>query len=29
MTRIQLGSDLRFDIVRERLHFFNPAGERV
>lgn len=29
MTRIQLGGDLRFDIVRERLHFFNPAGERV
>jgi multiple sugar transport system ATP-binding protein len=29
MTRAQLGSDLRFDIVRERLHFFNPAGERV
>ncbi|MDQ2999169.1 MAG: ABC transporter ATP-binding protein [Chloroflexota bacterium] len=29
MTRIQLGSDMRFDIVRERLHFFNPAGERV
>jgi multiple sugar transport system ATP-binding protein len=29
MTRIQLGSDLRFDIVRERLHFFNPSGERV
>jgi multiple sugar transport system ATP-binding protein len=29
MTRIQLGSDLRFDIVRERLHFFNPNGDRV
>jgi multiple sugar transport system ATP-binding protein len=29
MTSAQLGSDLRFDIVRERLHFFNPAGERV
>jgi multiple sugar transport system ATP-binding protein len=29
MTRIQLGSDMRFDIVRERLHFFNPAGQRV
>src|SRR6266498_3138427 len=29
MTGIQLGGDLRFDIVRERLHFFNPAGERV
>ena len=29
ITRIQLGSDLRFDIVRERLHFFDSAGERV
>ena len=29
MTRIQLGSDLRFDIVRERLHFFDSSGERV
>ena len=29
MTRIQLGSDLRFDIVRERLHFFDSAGERL
>jgi multiple sugar transport system ATP-binding protein len=29
MTRIQLGSDLHFDIVRERLHFFNPDGQRV
>jgi len=29
MTRIQMGSDLRFDIVRERLHFFSPDGQRV
>ena len=29
MTRAQLGADVRFDIVRERLHFFDPAGERV
>jgi multiple sugar transport system ATP-binding protein len=29
MARAQLGSDLRFDIVRERLHIFGPGGERV
>jgi multiple sugar transport system ATP-binding protein len=28
-TRAQLGGDVRFDIVRERLHFFTPAGQRV
>ncbi len=29
MTRLQLGDDLRFAIVRERLHFFDPDGRRV
>jgi multiple sugar transport system ATP-binding protein len=29
MTGLRIGSDVRFDIVRERLHFFNRTGERV
>ncbi len=29
MTDISLGSELRFAINRERLHYFTPAGERI
>jgi multiple sugar transport system ATP-binding protein len=29
MTRLQRGGDVRFNIVRERLHFFGQNGERV
>jgi multiple sugar transport system ATP-binding protein len=29
MTDLRIGSDVRFNIVRERLHFFKPDGERV
>jgi hypothetical protein len=29
MARAQLGGDVRFDIVRERLHVFDAAGIRV
>jgi multiple sugar transport system ATP-binding protein len=29
MTGLRIGSDVRFDIVRERLHFFKLDGERV
>jgi multiple sugar transport system ATP-binding protein len=29
MTDLRIGSDVRFNIVRERLHFFKPDGARV
>ena len=29
MTRLQRGADVRFDIARERLHFFGADGRRV
>jgi multiple sugar transport system ATP-binding protein len=29
ITQIGVGDEVRFDIVRERLHFFSPDGKRV
>jgi multiple sugar transport system ATP-binding protein len=29
MSRLDRGADVRFDITRERLHFFQPDGKRV
>jgi multiple sugar transport system ATP-binding protein len=29
MSRLDRGADVRFDITRERLHFFQPDGRRV
>jgi multiple sugar transport system ATP-binding protein len=29
MTSFRIGSEVRFNIVRERLHFFKPDGERM
>ena len=29
MTSLRIGNEVRFNIVRERLHFFKPDGERM
>ena len=29
MTDVQVGEQARFDIIRDRLHFFAPDGERI
>lgn len=29
MTHLRIGSEIRFNIVRERLHYFRPDGKRV
>ena len=29
MTRLRIGSEVRFDLARERVHFFKPDGQRV